>query len=75
MMADPDRDVAVGGAGPHSCPGPHLARVDLGAPGRGLLTRLPDLAPARPVASVPSTSTSGPKPMPVQSSPQPRSTP
>ena len=43
---DPNPHMAFGGGGPHLCLGLHVARIEIAAMLRELLTRLPDLAPA-----------------------------
>ncbi|MDY7100112.1 MAG: cytochrome P450 [Actinomycetota bacterium] len=79
VFADPDRfdigrtpndHVAFGGGGPHFCLGSHLARIEIDAMFRELLTRLPDLAPAGPVEYQPSTFISGPRHLPVRFTPE-----
>jgi cytochrome P450 len=62
----PNEHVAFGGGGPHFCLGAHIARVEIHALLRELLTRLPDLAPAGPTEWLPSTFISGPKHLPVR---------
>lgn len=75
VFADPDRfdvgrtpndHVAFGGGGPHFCLGAHVARVEIKAILREVLTRLPDVEPAGPVEWLPSNFISGPKRMPVR---------
>ena len=48
---DPNPHLAFGGGGPHLCLGMHVARFEIGAMLRELLTRLPDLEPGRRAAS------------------------
>jgi cytochrome P450 len=43
---DPNPHLAFGGGGAHLCLGIHVARIEIAALLRELLTRLPDLAPA-----------------------------
>ena len=43
---DPNPHMAFGGGGPHLCLGLHVARIEIIAMLRELLTRLPDLEPA-----------------------------
>jgi cytochrome P450 len=62
----PNEHVAFGGGGPHFCLGAHIARVEIAALLRELLTRLPDLEPAGPTEWLPSTFISGPKHLPVR---------
>jgi len=65
----PNEHVAFGGGGPHFCLGAHIARVEIHAMLREVLTRLADLAPAGPVEWLPSTFISGPKCLPVRFTP------
>jgi cytochrome P450 len=58
--------VAFGGGGPHFCLGAHIARVEIQALLRELLTRLPDLTPAGPAEWLASNFISGPKHLPVK---------
>jgi cytochrome P450 len=53
--------VAFGGGGPHFCLGAHIARIEIDAMFRQLLTRLPDLEKAGDTEWLPSTFISGPK--------------
>ena len=62
----PNEHVAFGGGGPHFCLGAHIARIEIAAVLRELLTRLPDLEPAGPTEWLPSTFISGPKHLSVQ---------
>jgi cytochrome P450 len=62
----PNEHVAFGGGGPHFCLGAHVARVEIDAMFRQLLTRLPDLERAGPTEWLPSTFISGPKHLPVR---------
>ena len=62
----PNEHVAFDGGGPHFCHGAHIARVEIHALLRELLTRLPDLEPAGPTEWLPSTFISGPKHLPVR---------
>jgi cytochrome P450 len=57
----PNDHVAFGGGGPHFCLGSHVARVEIEAMFRQLLTRLPDLERAADTEWLPSTFISGPK--------------
>jgi cytochrome P450 len=75
VFTDPDRldltrtpndHVAFGGGGPHFCLGAHLARIEVDALLRELLTRLPDIAPAGGTEWLASTFISGPKHLPVR---------
>lgn len=81
VFADPDRfdisrhpndHVAFGGGGPHFCLGSHLARLEIKALLRAILTRMPDIEPAGPVTWLPSTFISGPKHLPVRFSTGPK---
>jgi cytochrome P450 len=60
------------GGGPHHCLGAHLARIEIEAILRELLTRLPDLEPAGPTEWLPSVFISGPRSAPVRFTPAPR---
>jgi cytochrome P450 len=62
----PNEHVAFGGGGPHFCLGAHIARAEIHALLRELLTRLPHLAPTGPTEWLPSTFISGPKHLPVR---------
>jgi cytochrome P450 len=62
----PNEHVAFGGGGPHFCLGAHIARVEIAALLRELLTRVPDMEPAGPTEWLPSTFISGPKHLPVR---------
>jgi cytochrome P450 len=62
----PNEHVAFGGGGPHFCLGAHIARIEIHALFRELLSRLPDLAPTGPTEWLPSTFISGPKHLPVR---------
>jgi Cytochrome P450 len=57
--------IAFGGGGPHFCLGAHIARVEIHALLRELLTRLVDLHPAGETEWLPSTFISGPKHLPI----------
>jgi cytochrome P450 len=65
----PNEHVAFGGGGPHFCLGAHIARVEIHAMLREVLTRLSDIEPAGPVEWLPSTFISGPKHLPVRFTP------
>jgi cytochrome P450 len=65
----PNHHVGFGGGGPHFCLGAHLARVEIIAMLREVLTRLPDIEPAGPVEWLPSNFISGPKHLPVRYTP------
>jgi cytochrome P450 len=66
LARTPNEHVAFGGGGPHFCLGAHIARAEIHALLRELLTRLPDLSPAGPTEWLPSTFISGPKHLPVR---------
>jgi cytochrome P450 len=57
----PNDHVAFGGGGQHFCLGAQVARVEIEAMFRQLLTRLPDLRKAGQTEWLPSTFISGPK--------------
>ncbi len=65
----PNEHIAFGGGGPHFCLGSHIARVEIQALLRELLTRLPDISPAGPAEWLASNFISGPKHLPVQFTP------
>jgi cytochrome P450 len=65
----PNDHIAFGGGGPHFCLGSHIARVEIEAMLRELLTRMPDVAPAGPAEWLPSNFISGPKRLPVRFTP------
>jgi cytochrome P450 len=77
IFPDPDRfDVARSpnlhlafGGGQHFCLGAHIARVEIEAMLREIMTRLPDIEPAGPAVWLPSTFISGPKQLPVSFTP------
>lgn len=58
--------VAFGGGGPHYCLGAHLARVEIRALMREILTRLPDIAAAGEPSWMASNFIYGPTHLPVQ---------
>jgi cytochrome P450 len=77
-FADPDRfdvgrapnhHIAFGGGGPHFCLGSHIARVEIQAMLREVLTRLPDITPSDPAEWLASNFISGPKHLPVRFTP------
>ena len=65
----PNDHVAFGGGGPHFCLGAHLARIEIHELLHEVLTRMPDLEPARPAEWLPSNFISGPKHLPVRFTP------
>jgi cytochrome P450 len=62
----PNEHIAFGGGGPHFCLGSHIARVEIRAMLRELLTRLPDITPSGPAEWLASNFISGPKHLPVR---------
>ena len=62
----PNDHVGFGGGGPHFCLGAHVARIEIEALLRELLTRLPHIEPAGPVEWLPSNFISGPKHVPAR---------
>ena len=66
ITRSPNPHIAFGGGGPHICLGAHIARIEIRAMFRQLLTRLPDIEPSGDVEWLPSTFISGPKHMPVR---------
>jgi cytochrome P450 len=81
VFVDPDRfdvgrnpnpHVAFGAGGPHLCLGLHVARIEIVAMLRELLTRMPDLAPAAPLERLASSFIAGVRTMPVRFTPGPR---
>ena len=66
LSRSPNEHVAFGGGGPHFCLGAHIARAEIHALLREVLTRLDDLRPAGPTEWLPSTFISGPKHLPVR---------
>jgi cytochrome P450 len=80
VFADPDRldltrqpnpHVAFGGGGPHLCLGMHVARLEIAALLRQLVTRLPDLEPDGPMERMSSNFIAGVQSMPVRFTPGP----
>jgi len=78
VFADPDRfdvgrnpnpHMAFGGGGPHLCLGMHVARIEITALLRELLTRCPDLAPAGEPERMASSFIAGVRHMPVTFTP------
>jgi cytochrome P450 len=65
LARSPNEHVAFGGGGPHFCLGAHIARIEIHALLRELLTRLVDLRRAGPTEWLPSTFISGPKHLPI----------
>jgi len=69
LARSPNEHVAFGGGGPHFCLGAHIARAEIHALLRELLTRLDSIEPAGPTEWLPSTFISGPKHLPVRFTP------
>ena len=65
LARTPNDHIAFGGGGPHFCLGAHIARAEIHALFRELLTRLVDLRPAGETEWLPSTFISGPKHLPI----------
>ncbi len=68
----PNEHVAFGAGGPHFCLGAYVARVEIAAMLREVLTRMTDLEPAGPLERLGSIFIAGPKRMPVRFRPGPR---
>lgn len=69
LTRTPNEHVAFGGGGPHFCLGANVARIEIRALLREVLTRLPDIAPDGPTTWLPSNFISGPKSLPVRFTP------
>ena len=65
LARDPEGHLAFG-AGPHVCLGQHVARIEIDAMLREILTRLTDFELAAPTEWLPSNFISGPKAMPLR---------
>jgi cytochrome P450 len=65
LARTPNEHVAFGGGGPHFCLGAHIARIEIRALLREILTRLADVRPAGETEWLPSTFISGPKHLPI----------
>jgi cytochrome P450 len=65
VAREPNPHLAFGG-GQHFCLGAHIARVEIEAMLREILTRIPDIEPTGPAVWLPSTFISGPKSLPVR---------
>ena len=65
LSRSPNDHVAFGGGGPHFCLGAHIARVEIHALLRELLTRFHDLRATGATEWLPSTFISGPKHLPI----------
>jgi cytochrome P450 len=66
LARSPNDHVAFGGGGPHFCLGAHIARIEIHALLRELLTRLVDVKRAGDTEWLPSTFISGPKHLPIR---------
>jgi cytochrome P450 len=66
LNRSPNDHVAFGGGGPHFCLGAHIARIEIQALLRELLTRLVDVRPVGATEWLASTFISGPKHLPIQ---------
>jgi cytochrome P450 len=66
---DPNPHLAFGGGGPHLCLGLHVARIEIAAMLREMLTRLRDLAPAGDPEPLASNFIAGIRSMPVRFTP------
>lgn len=66
---NPNPHMAFGGGGPHLCLGMHVARVEIDAMFRQLLTRMPDMRPAGEPELMASNFIAGVHSMPVQWTP------
>ncbi|MEO5902134.1 MAG: cytochrome P450 [Ilumatobacteraceae bacterium] len=66
---NPNPHMAFGGGGPHLCLGIHVARIEIAAMLRELLTRVPDLAPAGEPEVLASNFIAGVRTMPVTFTP------
>jgi cytochrome P450 len=75
LARTPNEHIAFGGGGPHYCLGAHIARVEIHALLRELLTRLVDLRPSGETEWLPSTFISGPKHLPITFRAAPTATP
>lgn len=65
LARTPNEHIAFGGGGPHFCLGAHIARVEIRALLRELLTRCADLRPSGATEWLPSTFISGPRRLPI----------
>jgi cytochrome P450 len=72
ITRSPNDHIAFGSGGPHFCLGSHLARVEIAALLREILTRMPDLEPAGPTTWLQSNFISGPRHLPVRFTPGPK---
>jgi cytochrome P450 len=65
-LARPDNDHIAFGTGPHGCLGQHIARIEIDAMLREVLTRMTGFELAAPPEWLPSNFISGPKAMPIR---------
>jgi len=65
-LSRPENPHIAFGTGPHGCLGQHIARIEIDAMLREVLTRMKDFALAAPVEWLPSNFISGPKVMPLR---------
>lgn len=65
-LARPDNPHIAFGTGPHGCLGQHLARIEIDAMLKEVLTRMTAFEPAGEVELLPSNFISGPKSMPLR---------
>ena len=72
VARSPNPHLAFGGGGPHLCLGLHVARLEIAALLRELLSRMGDLEPAGPVERLASNFIAGVRTMPVHFTPGPR---
>jgi cytochrome P450 len=61
----PNHHVAFGGGGPHMCLGAHVARMEIAALIREIVTRMDNIRLAGPIERLPSTFIAGPKHFPI----------
>src|SRR3546814_92794 len=71
LRRSPNHHVAFGGGGPHFCLGAHIARIEIDALLRQILSRLEDLSPAGDAQWLASNFICGPPPLPVPFRPGP----
>jgi cytochrome P450 len=72
LTRSPNDHIAFGSGGPHFCLGSHLARGEISALMREILTRMPDIEPAGPTTWLASNFISGPRHLPVRFTPGPK---
>src|SRR5438128_12222667 len=65
-LSRPENPHIAFGTGPHGCLGQHIARIEIDAMLREVLTRMKAFEPAAPVEWLPSNFISGPKAMPLR---------